>query len=677
MTSLATSGPTPSEPSRVWQPPYALRASLLAGALLLAHFIADVVLGIDGVGILAWLSLAIGLVYGVPAAIEAIAGRKVDIDVLMILGAVFAAAVGHPDEGALLLFLFVLSGALEDRAMQRTRREIEALHALMPTSAIVERNGAWVECPPDELIPGERIKIRPGESVPADARVLEGIGAIDQSTLTGESLPRNVQPGDDIFAGTINKESVLVASVTRRAGESSLQRILRLVTTAREQREPVQRTIDRFSEPYTWTVLAGSLAVFLIWWLALARPLQDAAYTAITLLIVASPCALIIATPTATLSAIARGARAGVLFKGGDSIERLSRLGAVCFDKTGTLTIGKPRLRELRPAGWSDGDALLAMAAALEADSTHPLARAIVEGAAEHSIPARQASNVESVLGRGIRGEVDGQCAVVGTYIFAEPCIPTCLRANIRETLEAIRSHGAIGTVVAKCGEEEGVGEAGVLVLADSVRPGAARMVRDFHAMDVRPLRMLTGDNRVTAEYIARQLGLDAWDAELLPHQKVELVKATRPQSASPARRAVGVIGDGVNDAPALAAADVSIAIGSIGSDAALETADIVLLSDDLGAVPWAVRLARRARTTIRANLVFAVSVIVLMAIATIAGSLTGYHVPLGAGVVAHEGGTLLVVLNSLRLLWIAGAPAPEAVEAPAMPVPAGQPAAA
>jgi Cd2+/Zn2+-exporting ATPase len=641
-----------TETTKRWRVPGALAGAIACGALLFAWYVIAVIAGQAWAGWIVWASLVVGLLYAMPAAGEALGARKVDIDVLMVLGAVFAAAVGHPEEGSLLLFLFVLSGALEDRAMERTKREVESLHALMPTQALVRRDGAWVEVPPESLAPGDEIRIRPGESVPVDAVVVEGASTLDQSALTGESIPRGVGPGDAVFAGTINRESVLTARVTKAAAQSSVQRILRLVTEAREQREPMQRLIDRFSEPYTWGVLIASTLTLFAWRFGLGREWKDAAYTAITLLIVASPCALIIATPTATLAGIARGAKRGVLFKGGDSMERLSRLGAVCFDKTGTLTVGRPRLDEIRAAAWSDQANLLAIAAGLEADSTHPLASAIREGAAARGIAPAPVREVKSVAGRGLQGLVGAERVAVGNAAFTHDITPECLRAHVRDTLGMIRAGGAIGTVVARSGAGDDPGEAGVLVMRDVVRPGALDMVRELHLLGVRPLRMLTGDNRVTAELVARDLGLDAWDAELLPEDKLKAVKATRSARAG---AAVGVIGDGVNDAPALAAADVSIAIGSIGSDAALESADIVLLSDDLGEVPWAVRLARRVRWTIRVNLAIALSVIVLMGLLTTVGSTLGVRVPLGLGVLAHEGGTLLVVANSLRILWFRG----------------------
>lgn len=565
--------------------------------------------------------------------------------------------------------------------MMRTEREVRALHALMPTSAMVLRNGEWTEAAPETLVVGERLKIRPGESVPADARIVQGSTSMDQATLTGESAAREVTEGDQIYAGTINVENPIEAMVERPASESSVQRVLNLVLSAREQREPVQRVIDQISQPYAIGVTVSSIVVAMVWALVLEREWREAAYTAITFLIVCSPCALVIATPTATLAAIARGAKSGVLFKGGQSIERLARVRAVCFDKTGTLTVGRPRLEAVIPVAWSDGDALLGVASALEEESTHPIASAVREGAAARGVARATLESVTHEAGRGMAGVVSTNGARVrvrlGSYPHTEELIPVCLRAHTRETLEQIRSHGRIGIVVAGEGaagvdgtntpEHAGaVGGAAVLVLRDSVRPGAKKLVDHLHALGVRPVKMLTGDNRTTAAFVAKELGLDEYEAELMPADKLRLVQEIKDRIATEAsgRRAghrqsktkgktggVAVIGDGVNDAPALAAADVSIAIGSIGSDAALETADIVLLNDDLSAVGWAMELARRARRTVAVNLAFALSVIVVMGLTTLVGSAMGTRVPLGVGVLAHEGGTLLVVANSLRLL--------------------------
>ncbi|HEX8875710.1 MAG TPA: cation-translocating P-type ATPase [Phycisphaerales bacterium] len=650
-------------------------SAILAGLWLFFGFVLHKFADWPRGDVLIWASLALGLIHGVRAAGEALLEKKVDIDVLMVVGAVAAALIGHPEDGALLLFLFVLAGALEDLAMARTKREVEALHKLMPTEATVLRNDAWVEASPESLAIGERVKIKPGQRAPADCRLVQGATEMDQSAITGESMPRVVKEGDELFAGTINLDDPVEAVVLRRAGESSLQKILSLVTTAREQREPVQQVIDRVSQPYSVGVMLISAAVFLIWWLAIGRPFEDAVYTAITLLIVASPCALIIATPTATLSAIARGARSGVLFKGGQAITRLANIGAVCFDKTGTLTMGRPRLEQVHAVAWSDGKELLSLAAAIEGESTHPIAAAIREAAAARGIaPSSALHNITHTTGRGMSAKlpVGPQGTEVevrlGSRAHTDEITPVCLRGRVHDVLKTIQSRGQIGVVIAvdhpgdeRSIESATVGQAAVLILSDAVRPGAKELVTRLHALGVKPVKMLTGDNRVTAERVATSLGLDAFDAEMLPQDKLDAVARLkndlkhRAQTTGDPHLGVAVIGDGVNDAPALAAADVSVAIGSIGSDAALESADIVLLSDDLGTVPWAVGLARRARATVRANLVFALSVIAVMGLATLIGSLTGHRVPLGLGVLAHEGGTLLVVLNSLRLLWMAG----------------------
>ena len=645
--------------SGLWHPATQLRAGALAGVLLLLGAILDTATDLTIAPILVWFSLLIGLVYGVQAALAALAERKVDIDVLMVVGAGLAAGIGHPAEGALLLFLFTLSGALEDLAFARTVREIEALHTLMPVEALVWRDQTWAEVAPESLQVGERIKIRPGERVPTDAGVLEGVSSLDQSTLTGESLPRRVAPGDEIYAGTVNLDSALEATVTRPASESSLQRVLKLVTEAREQREPIQRLIDRMSEPYAWAVLSSSAVVMLVWWLALGRTAAESAYVAITFLIVMSPCALIIATPTATLSAISRGARQGVLFKGGQALERLARINALCFDKTGTLTAGRPSVDRLEPVGWSDPQRLLAVAAALEADSTHPIARAVIDAAARQRVaPAQGVRVTEHAAGQGVKGDMQGEPVAVGTWEFAHACVPVCLRARTREILQSVQQSGAMGAVIGAGGDTGPHGAAAVIALRDAVRPAARRLVRELHQLNIRPIRMLTGDNHTTAQHVARQVGIDECFADLLPEDKVRLVREMRTaadNSAGRTPRRVAFVGDGVNDAPALAAADVSIAIGSIGSDAALESADIVLLSDDLACVSWAVALARRARAILRFNIALAMTVIAGMGLATLAQHWTGVEIPMSVGVIAHEGGTLLVVMNSLRLLWPRG----------------------
>jgi Zn2+/Cd2+-exporting ATPase len=628
--------------------PDELRAACVAGVMLLIGYVLKQVGVILPVAeVLVWSGLAIGLVYGGRAALQAVRARSFDIDVLMVLAAVLAAVLGHPEDGGLLLFLFNLSGALEDRAMKRTMRAVEALHKLMPTEAMVLRAGTWTVGEPASLVAGERIRVRPGELVPADAKVESGSSSVDQATLTGESMPRSIGPGDEVFAGTVNLQNPVEAVVLRPAAESGLQKIMNLVITAQQQREPVQRIIDRLSEPYATAVVVVSSVVFLVWWLVLKETASSAGYTAIALLIVASPCALVIATPTATLAAISRGARAGLLFKGGQAIDRLARMRAVCLDKTGTLTLGRARLQQVHPVAWSNGAELLSVAAGLEAGSTHPIARAIAEAAEARGVSPAEVRDGQDIPGRGLSGRIGNVEARLGTYEHNESLIPVCFRARTKEVLDRVRARGQLGVIVSR--EHPDQSEVAVLILSDSVRPGARELVSELRGLGIEPVRMLTGDNSVTAAHIARELGIESWESELLPQDKVRILE----QMKSEVGDGVGAIGDGVNDAPVLAAADVSIGIGSIGSDAALESSDIVLLNDNLGVIPWGVRLARRTRGIIAFNLGLALAVIAGMGAATLVGSRLGWRVPLPVAVLSHEGGTLLVVLNSLRLLLI------------------------
>lgn len=644
--------------SFLFQPKFQLRASIVAGVLLGLGFLLHNRFQSSYGHVLEWVSLAIGMLYGTKAATDSLAERKFDIDVLMAIAAIMAAYVGHPEEGALLLFLFVLAGALEDLAMERTRREVEALHMLMPAEALVKRGAEWIAVKPEDLLVGESIKIRPGDRVPVDSRVTVGESGFDQSAITGESLPREVKPGDELFAGTINNDDPVEAVVLRAASDSSVQRILKLVTSASAQRAPFQRTIDRLGQPYAIGVMVLSVAVVLVWWLMLNVPLlgdehqRGALYTGITLLIVASPCALVIATPTATLAAIARAARGGVLFKGGQSVQRLASVNSLCFDKTGTLTFGRPRLYEVHPVAWSDGRELLSIAAALEADSGHPIAAAIREAAKSRSIDPIRLDSVDHVVAKGIEGRAGGCRVRLGRYSFVEEFVPVCFRNRVKEVLEKMQERGHVAVTVA----QEGAGDArdgqvAVLIMADAVRPGAMTLVKRLHGIAVKPVRMLTGDNALTAKRVAESIGIDRFDADLLPEDKLRIIRSMRSEE----RLRVGVIGDGVNDAPALASADASIAIGGIGAAAALESADSVLLTDDLSSIPWVISLARKTKRIITFNIVFALAIIGLMIVATIVGSLVDRHVPMSFGVFAHEGGTILVVVNSLRLLFVKG----------------------
>lgn len=651
-----TLGSRASSSHSLFEPVPALWASIVAGAALAIGFFGFRLTHEPGWLAAVWISLGIGMVYGGRAALEALVKKTVDIDVLMVVGAAMAAAIGHPEEGALLLVLFSLSGALEGLASLKTQREIRALHKLMPHAASVRRAEAWETCDPMTLVAGDLVLIKPGDRVPADAVVVSGSTTIDQSAMTGESAPRNVTAGDMLYSGTINTDDPIEARITRPASESSLQRVLDLVLKASEQRAATQRVIDNISGPYAVGVLIASAAIVVVWWMGLGRDLKDAAYTAITFLIVCSPCALIIATPTATLAGIARAARDGVMFKGGDAIERLARIRAVCFDKTGTLTLGRPTLEDVRPIGSAAANELLAVAAGLESASTHPIATAILAAASDRAITPTPVERLSHTTGRGLSGFVAGVEVRLGSLPHVEPIITPSLRAQIAVELEIVRAKGKIAVVIARATSvSEGAAKASgaaLLILTDTIRPGAHDLVRRLHALGVRPVVMLTGDNRTTAAAVADELGLDRFEADLLPEDKLRFVRELSNSGKGPR---VALVGDGVNDAPALAAADVSLAIGSIGSDAALESADIVLMSDDLAVVPWAMAIARRIIRTVQINLILALSVIAVMACITLVASIRNTPIAMGWGVVAHEGGTLIVVAHSLLLLGLSG----------------------
>lgn len=584
---------------------------------------------------LVWASLAIGLVYGGRAAWEAIRDLDFNIDVLMVVGAVLAAGLGHPEEGALLLFLFVLSGALEDLAMKRTTSAVTALNRMIPTETLVRRGGQWRAIRPEEAQVGETVLVRPGERVPTDGVVTSGATELNQASLTGESRPRFVGEGDEVFAGTINESHPVEVRVMRLASDSSLQRVLNLVLRAQERRQPVQQLIDRLSTPYSVSVLVVCVISLLVLRFGLERAWSSAAYTAITLLIVASPCALIIATPTATLSSISRAARAGVLFKGGESIERLASFRCAALDKTGTLTMGRPRVEQVHPVAWSDEATLVALAAGLEQGSTHPFAQAIIEEAQRRGIEPVLGEEQSFHPGKGVSGLHDGSEVRLGRFDYVRELMPICLHARLGEVMEALHARGSLAVALAWRDQ------AGVFVLRDEPRGGGQAMVREFHDLGVRPVVMLTGDVQAVARRMSEHLQLDAFHAQLHPDEKLAFVERLRAEHGR-----VAVVGDGVNDAPSLAASDAGIAIGGIGSDAALETADVVLMNEDLRAVTWAVRLARSTVRTIVANLTFAIGAIVVLIIGTLLG-----WVNLPLGVLGHEGGTLLVVANGLRLL--------------------------
>ncbi len=567
-------------------------------------------------------------------AVEDLRNGRVTIDLLMILAAVGAAVIGDWAEGAILLFLFSLSHALEHFVLGRTRRAIRALMQLTPEEAVVLRRGSELTIPVDKLVVGDTVVVQPSARIPADGTVTSGRTSVDQSPMTGESIPVDKQVGDSVFAGTLNHQGSIQVEVTRVASETTLARMVKLVEEAQSERAASQQFTDWFGHRYTWAVLAGSLIVLWIGYFGLQEKFSVAFYRAMTVLVVASPCAVVISIPAAILSAITSAAKGGVLFKGGSHLERAALLRAMAFDKTGTLTMGRPRLVDIVPAVGISEIELLSAGAALEKHSEHPLARAVVEAAVARGIAIREADSVEAVVG----------CGIVGTWIGGR------LRAgklswfrddNVQLDDDLARQADeflAAGKTVICVGNETHVW--GLLTVADTLRPTAAAAVQELRRLGLSPLVMLSGDHPVVAGQIAGELGIE-FQGGLLPEDKLRIIESLRLNHGP-----VGMIGDGMNDAPSLAAADVGFSLGGAGTDVALETADIVLLADDLRRLPYAIALARRTQQIIRQNLILAFSVMAVLLIAAMVITL-----PLPLAVVGHEGSTVAVILNGLRLL--------------------------
>jgi Cd2+/Zn2+-exporting ATPase len=579
---------------------------------------------------------------------------RLSIDFLMGAAAIGAALVGSPLEGVVLIFLFSLSKALEAYAMGRTRHAIARLMNLAPEMATLadEEGRAAGSVRVDALVPGQRILVRPGERIAADAVVRAGASAVDQAAITGESMPVHKQRGDEVYAGTVNQGGALVLEVSKPATDSMLARIVRLVEEAQEERAPAQHFIDRFAHPYTLGVVAATAIA------AIVPPLfgsawGDAFYRAMTLLVVASPCALVISTPSAILSGIANGARHGILFKGGAYLDLAGTIDTVAFDKTGTLTLGRPQLADIVTRGATDGAApadtvddrtLLRLAAAVEQTSEHHLARAIGKAAAERGIDVPIAEGFMSHPGEGVEAMVDGRSVWVGNAAMTDRR-HTTLAPLLRGWTAA---HTSLGRSVVYVGVGDVV--AGAMSFGDELKPNVAAAVRHLKYEGVRWITVLSGDHPDAVRAIAAEIGADEVRAGLLPHEKVEAVRVLRQSSTG-----VAMVGDGVNDAPAMAAATLGIAMGAIGTDVAIETADVVLMSDEIEKVDYVIHLGKRARRVVRQNVFFSLGwMLMLVVVALTVG------MPLPLAVIGHEGSTLLVAVNGLRLLR--GSPHPPIV---------------
>ncbi len=609
------------------------------------------------VTVFAVIAFGAGGYSGLKGAIEEAKEGRLDIDFLMIAAALGAALIGEWEEGALLLFLFTLSGALEEFAMDRTRKAIEALGNLRPEVALVRRNGAEVSVPVEDLRVSEIVLVRPGERLPVDGAVVKGSSSIDQSPITGESVPVLKEIGDPVYAGTINGGGALEIEVSKPASESTLSKIIKLVADAQKDAAPTQQFIDRFSQPYTYAVIAATLLAIAIPWFFVNEPFGDTLYRAMTLLVVASPCALIISTPASILSAIAAGARNGVLFKGGAYLEKAAAIRAVAFDKTGTLTHGRPVVTNVHPlSGYQRAD-LLRMAGSAEMRSEHHIGRAIVEEAQKDGIELEEPLEFCAVAGHGIEAKFQRDGHVETIFIGNDKLFMNEemeFSPAIRLIGDALQKQGKTAMlVVRRSTVEDTLGSVrdwevvGYLAVADSVRPESRAAVESLRALGVERIAMLTGDNKEVADAIASEVGITEVYSGLLPEEKVEVIERLVGETD------VAMVGDGVNDAPALATASIGIAMGAGGTDVALETADVVLMSSDLSKLPFMLRLGREAERIVRQNVIFSVGVILTLVTLTILVPIfvKGFSLPLPLGVVGHEGSTLIVVTNGLRML--------------------------
>ena len=606
----------------------------------------------------AWLSIACYLVayffggfYTLREAIDNLRLRKFEINTLMLVAAAGAAALGAFAEGALLLFLFSLGHALEHYAMGRAKQAIEALAELAPRTATVRSDGETSEVPVEDLGIGDVVVVRPNERLPADGFLVEGESSVNQAPVTGESIPVDKRPVEDVaaararpnavnsssrvFAGTINGAGAIEVEVTRLSTETALAKVVQMVSEAETQKSPTQRFTDKFERIFVPAVLA--LAFFLLFaWVVIDEPFSASFYRAMAVLVAASPCALAIATPSAVLSGVARAARGGVLVKGGAPLENLGSLSAIAFDKTGTLTEGRPRITDIVPADGVSEEELLKVAVAVEQLSDHPLAAAIARDGRERlggrDIP--EARDLKSLTGRGVTATLDGKAVWIGkAEMFGADGIAPLSKASAAAIAEL--RNGGRTTMVVRHDDRE----LGAIGLMDTPRVAARDALAQLHALGIKRMIMISGDHQKVADAIAKDVGLDEAWGDLMPEDKVEAIKKLR------AEQKVAMVGDGVNDAPAMASATVGIAMGAAGSDVALETADVALMADDLSHLPFAVGLSRHTRGIILQNVFISLGVVALLVPATVLG------LGIGPAVAVHEGSTLVVVVNALRLL--------------------------
>lgn len=634
-------------------------ASGLATAMALAsHALLrgglDVAIGVERAGerhdvpavsvVLYGIAIGCGLWYVAPKAWIAVRRLRSDMNLLMTVAILGAIVIGEWFEAATVSFLFALSLALESWSLGRARRAVSALLDLAPPRArVLGKDSREEELPVDDVSVGSTIVVRPGERIPLDGKVISGTTAVNEASITGESLPAEKAPGAEVYAGTINGDGAIEVETTHPARDTVLARIIRMVSEAQERRAPVEAWVDRFARVYTPAVMAIAAATAVLPPLILGQAWGEWIYRGLVLLVIACPCALVISTPVSVVAALTAAARNGVLIKGGVFVEIPARLRAIAMDKTGTITEGRQRVADVVALNGLTERNVLEHAASLEARSGHPIARAILAHASRLQIQPALAADVQDLRGRGVSGKLDGESYWAGSHRFLEE--KGLETPDVHERLVRMASGGRTVVVV---GNDTAV--LGFITLEDAVRPDAVPVVSELHALGIERVAMLTGDNADTAEYVAATVGIDDVRAELLPEDKVKAVEELAAGSSP-----LAMVGDGVNDAPAMARADIGIAMGAAGSDAAIEAADVALMSDDLSRIPWLIRHSRRTLRIIRQNIVFSLAVKAAFVVLTFAG-----YASLWAAIAADMGASLLVIGNGLRLLSDRSRPAEE-----------------
>lgn len=569
-------------------------------------------------------------------AYKSVKNFSLDMNFLMTIASLGAVVIGQYAEAAAVMFLFALSLVLESRSMERTRKAIHSLMRLSPASATVRRDGKEVLTPVEQVSIGETVILRPGERIGLDGIVLNGQSNVDQAPITGESIPVPKKSGDAVYAGSFNQQGSLEIQVTKPAADSTLSRIIHLVEEAQSKKAPSQTFVEQFAYYYTPSVFALALIVAAVPPLLFHAAFGDWFYRSLVLLVIACPCALVISTPVSIVSALTNAARHGILFKGGKHLEKLSHVKAVAFDKTGTLTEGKPSITDIISLDSLPPREILRITAIAELKSEHHLADAFLRKAQEENISIENisAENFSSIAGKGIRATVDGKSYIVGNHQLIEEmgvCSP-----KVERILSELEQQGK--TVVILSNEQHTLG---VIAIADRVRGESIGTIKKLHSLGIAKVILLTGDNSGTAAAVAKQLHVDELKAELLPGDKLVEIQKIKAEHGS-----VAMVGDGINDAPALAAADVGIAMGGIGSDTALETADVVLMSDNIAKIPYGIMLGKKTVSIIKQNIALALLTKIVFIVLGVFG-----WTSLWLAILADDGATLLVILNSLRLL--------------------------